>query len=161
MGCDIFSTPSATVILGDGSITNCMRTNPEYILLRAPVKYDTRTEILKETPQEFGGCQGCKYFTACYGGCPSAAIDGDWRNRTYLCPLWKTLFQYFENVLRFVGCFSILPSTSQTEEKGFSHGDHGDFSPSQEHGDIPHGDWSDFEHGDAPHGDSHGDWSNY
>jgi uncharacterized protein len=109
-GCDPFSTPAAIVILGDGSITNCMRRNEEYILLRHPATYNIRNEILLETPQEFGGCQGCKYWNACYGGCPAGGIDGDWRNRTYLCPLWKALFQYFENILRFVEYPSILPS---------------------------------------------------
>jgi len=134
-GCDPFSTPSATVILGDGSVTNCMRTNQEYILLRHPVKMNIRSEILSEIPQEFGGCQGCKYWTACYGGCPSGAINNDWRNRTYLCPLWKALFQFFENVLKFVEYYPILPQQSCDQREDLAgHGD--------SHGDSPHGDWS-------------------
>jgi uncharacterized protein len=135
-GCDPFSTPSATVLLGDGSITNCMRLNQEYILLRHPVKMDIRNEILTETPQEYGGCKGCKYWTACYGGCPSSGIGGDWRNRTYLCNLWKTLFQFFENVLRFVEYPSILPQAVCNKERDFQKG---------EHGDSPHGDWGDHQ----------------
>jgi uncharacterized protein len=150
-GCDPFSTPSATVILGDGSITNCMRTNQEGILLRHPVKMDIRNEILAETPQEFGGCKGCKYWTACYGGCPSGAINGDWRNRTYLCPLWKALFQFFENVLRFVEYPSILPQGACLQGRQIQAGGHGDH----------HGDWTNYrkdqEHGDEPHGD----WANH
>jgi uncharacterized protein len=131
-GCDPFSTPSATVILGDGSITNCMRVNQEYILLRHPVYMDIRNQILAETPQEFGGCKGCKYWSACYGGCPSGAIDNDWRNRTYHCSLWKALFQFFENVLNFVEYFSILPQKTC---------DRGGGGMGQGHGDSPHGDW--------------------
>jgi len=149
-GCDIFSTPSATTILGDGSVTNCMRTNKEYVLLRHPAKYDTRTEILAETPQEFGGCKDCKYFTACYGGCPESGLNGDWRNRTYFCPVWKELFKFFENVLKFVEWPNILPQSCQPCQQGpgiaGGHGDHYDFL-GREHGDF---------HGDS-HGDSHGD----
>jgi len=167
MGCDFFSTASATVIVGDGSITNCMRTNKENILLRHPVKYNTREEILAETPQEFFGCQGCKYFTACYGGCPTSAINNDWRNRTYLCSLWKALFQYYENILRFVEYPSILLPVQETcFSQDSEHLDHEDSSPVTEHGDahgdIPHGDSSSpvpvtehgDVHGDIPHGDS-------
>jgi uncharacterized protein len=147
-GCDPFSTPSAIVLLGDGSLTNCMRVNQEYILLRHPVYMDIRIQILAETPQEFGGCKGCKYFTACYGGCPSIAIGNDWRNRTYHCSLWKALFQFFENVLNFVEYSPILPQQGCNPEGGMSGG-HGDWSN--------HGDSTGTEHGDSPHGD----WSNY
>lgn len=103
MGCDPFSTPSCTVVLGDGSITNCMRTNQAGILLRSPVHYPTRDQILQEIPYESGGCMDCKFFSACHGGCPSSSIDNDWRNRTYLCPVWKELFFYFSNILNFCG----------------------------------------------------------
>ena len=183
-GCDIFSTPSATVVLGDGSISNCMRSNQEYVLLRQPVKMDIRNEILAETPQKFGGCQDCKYWTACYGGCPSGAINGDWRNRTYLCLLWKALFQYFENILRLVEYPSILCQGTYVQRGQIPAGGHGDSEHGDSgHGDSEHGDWTDHgdsenptieiqrrdqEHGDAPHGDGiqhgdapHGDWGDH
>jgi len=160
MGCDVFSTQSATVVLGDGSITNCMRTNKEGILLRHPAQYKTRNEILFNTPQEHGGCKDCKYWIACYGGCPSGAIDNDWRNRTYLCPLWKALFEFYEKALNHLGvpiAISSFKSETLTESCG-GHGDaHGDHTDSghgdSSHGDAPHGD----SHGDSGHGDSHGD----
>jgi len=136
-----------------------MRTNQEYILLRHPVKMDIRNEILAETPQEFGGCQGCKYWTACYGGCPSGAINNDWRNRTYLCPLWKALFQYFENVLKIVEYPTILPRGGCGQREQI---------PTGGHGDSEHGDWTDSNHGDSAHGDEiqhgdapHGDWGDH
>lgn len=114
MGCDFFHTASALVITGDGTVTNCMRTNKESLLLtRHPAQRNTRLEILRETLQKFGGCKGCKYWTACYGGCPSGAIDNDWRNRTYLCSVWKALFQYFENVLRFTEYPSVLSKANR------------------------------------------------
>lgn len=164
MGCDPFHTASATVILDDGSVTNCMRTNKEEILLRHPVLYDTRTQILSETPREFGGCKDCKYWTACYGGCPSISINDDWRNKTYLCYLWNALFQYFEKPLNF---FEHPDTMSQqrgnncepgnkplTEGSGWRHLDHMDQSRANTGGhEDGHGD----SHGDTPHGD----WQNH
>jgi len=155
MGCDPFCTPSAVVILYDGSITSCMRTNKQGILLRHPAHYKTRNEILENIPQEFGGCQNCRYWTACRGGCPSGAINDDWRNRTYLCPVWETLFEFFEKILK--SCATPLVICQKSREAagikpGREHGDHYD----SKHGDAGHNDGG---HGDTPHGDwgNHGD----
>mgnify|MGYP000600024175 CR=1 FL=1 len=167
--CDPYHTPSATVILSNGEVTNCLRAHDRRILLRHPIKYNTRAEILKQIPQQYGGCQGCKYFFGCQGGCPSAAINNDWRNRTYLCNLWKALFEYFENVLKFVEY--PFPKVSETKKECYQmpkHLDHYDSSLPQKlhqdgHGDYPrHGDHGDIHndiHGDRPHGDwsDHGD----
>jgi uncharacterized protein len=146
-GCDPFCTPSAAEMIEDGSLTNCMRTNKEYILLRYPRRDSIRGEILSEIPQESGGCKGCSYWKACQGGCPTAAIDDDWRNKTYQCSLWKSLFGFFENILRF--CNSDLYGTSCSTRSGSKPSrcktDHAD-----EHGDSPHGDSG---HGDSGHGD--------
>jgi uncharacterized protein len=168
MGCDIFSTQSATVILGDGSITNCMRTNRKDILLRHPAQYKTKNEILENVEQKYGGCKGCKYWTACYGGCPSGAINNDWRNRTYLCSVWKALFEFYEKILGHLD-ISICQESRSTQagichadsnrgSHGDSHGDHTDFK--RKDTNIPHRDsgHGDSGHGDVPHGDSpHGD----
>lgn len=142
MGCDPFSTQSATVVLGDGSLTNCMRTNREGILLRHPAQYKTREEILTKVPYEFGGCKDCKYWSACRGGCPSGAINNDWRNRTYLCPVWKALFEFYEKILNY---FQIPQRICQPQ---------GEINPQPEHKDVPH---RDVPHGDVPHGD----WTNH
>lgn len=174
MGCDPFCTQSATIILGDGSVTNCMRTNKEDILLRHPAQYKTRNEILENVPQEYKGCKDCKYWSACYGGCPTSALDGDWRNRTHVCALWKALFQFYEGILGHCDIPVVLQrSKQQPIEQGSCHGDHTDDGSGEariEHGDMPHGDHSDADHshkdnshgdmshGDIPHGDiSHGD----
>lgn len=122
MGCDIFSTPAATVILGDGSETNCLRASDQNqkILLRHPIKYNTRDEILKQVSQKYGGCKDCRYFSACHGGCPSSTINDDWRNRTYFCSLWKTLFRYFEQILRSnPEALDFLSKRGSDEEKTF------------------------------------------
>jgi len=188
MECDPFHTSSAMVVLNDGNLSNCMRTNQKGVLLRHPAKYNTRNEILKNVPQEYGGCEGCKYWTACFGGCPSGAIDNDWRNRTYLCPLWKTLFKFYEEILVNLN-IPILPQRYSSQKNisqkstDSGHGDspHGDWADHKNlpddklgdsghgdasHGDSPHGDWADHKnlpddkHRDSPHKDSHGDWAN-
>jgi len=101
MGCDIFHTESATVVLDDGTLSNCMRTNKDEILIQYPSIYKTRAEILEVMSQEYGGCGGCKFFYACQGGCPSVAAD--WRDRTEFCYLWTALFGYFEAILKSAG----------------------------------------------------------
>jgi uncharacterized protein len=103
MECDPFHTESAIVILGDGSETNCMRTNQGDIVLRHPAKHLTRSNILKITPQEYGGCRDCEFWEMCYGGCPSMALENDWRNRDHLCELWKSLFALYSNILKSIG----------------------------------------------------------
>ena len=163
--CDIFHTPSATVVVGDGSITNCMRTNEKEIILRHPAKYETRDEILRETPQEFSGCLNCQYFDACHGGCPTQSIDNDWRNRSYLCPLYKALFQFYEKTLGFFGFYPPCSKPTQGTKKDESGRGHKDPS----HGDWPnHGDsnYIDIgqkkaEHRDSEHQNGHGDWPNH
>jgi uncharacterized protein len=35
----------------------------------------------------------------CKGQCPGTAIEGDWRNRSEHCQVWKTLFAFFESEL--------------------------------------------------------------
>ena len=92
-GCDIYSTQAATVILGDGTITNCMKTNHEDVYIRDTRSNKIRDKILKQTPQENGGCSGCEYWDYCNGGCPSTGIDGDWRNRTEICEVWKAIIK--------------------------------------------------------------------
>jgi len=172
MGCDPFHTQSAMVVLEDGSISNCMRTNKEYILLRHPARYNTRDEILENIDQKYGGCKNCKYWNACRGGCPSSGINNDWRNRTHVCSLWKALFQFYENILNYCDIPVLLEKPKQEitkrnihQEEGVKeklqevqsqhgdapHGDHSDDSPkNNSHGDIPYGD---IPHGDIPHGD--------
>ena len=133
--CDIFSTDSAHVLLGDGSVSNCMRTNHAFILLRDPAIYKTREHILKETSQGHGGCAGCQYFTACYGGCPASGIAGDWRNRTCLCPLWKELFGFYEKILNFCGVPILSPAEPVKTTAGCVNDQHADSPHIDVHGD--------------------------
>lgn len=89
--CDPYATPSAVVVLGDGSVTNCMRTNERRILLRADdVDLEMRQYVLRNYD-----CKGCPWWAYCYGGCPSFA---DWREKNPLCPVWKFLFGVMANI---------------------------------------------------------------
>ncbi len=182
-GCDPFCTPSAAELLGDGTLTNCMRTNQDYVLLRHPIKYETRKEILFNTHQEFGGCQSCQYWHSCYGGCPTMSINNDWRNRTYLCSTWKALFQFYEKILNHCSIFqSSCQAIEKSEEKSIkinsdqqhADSDHGDQAEHQDHLDCAHNDVSSektlpppelinelkeikpgWQHADSDHGDWH------
>jgi uncharacterized protein len=101
--CDIFHTQSAEVILGDALHTNCMRVSAKDLYLRHSAEYKTRSEVLPQIPQENNGCQGCEFWEYCKGGCPSQAIDGDWRNRTESCQMYKTVFTVAKNIQSFGG----------------------------------------------------------
>lgn len=96
--CDIFHTVSAEVVLDDGSISNCMRVSSKGLYLRHPTEHKTRGDILSQVEQVDGGCKGCKFWKSCTGGCPSQAIDNDWRNRTALCSVYKEVFQLLSNI---------------------------------------------------------------
>ena len=117
--CDIYSTTAANVILGDGSQTNCLRTD---IMLKHPQQLTTRTEILSQIEQMYGGCKDCKYFIYCKGGCPSNAPD--WRLRDQFCASYYAMFEYYSNVLGQFGIFDQQPKNPQNQNE--SRGCHSD-----------------------------------
>lgn len=143
--CDPLTTPAVQGVSPNGTMSNCGRTNKDGINW---VKGDSpgleRYLALYQTPQEYGGCSGCKYFAFCKGHCPGTAIDGDWRNRTVNCLLWYSLFERIEKDLIKNGV-KVLSSCDKKalERRLLAVG----------HQDAPHGD----AHGDSPHGDAHGD----
>ena len=96
--CDPYTTRAVQGVEGNGQRSNCGRTNKDGIDY---VKSDTegfeRYIALYNTPQEYGGCKGCKFFLMCKGNCPGTAMNRDWRNRTSYCEVWKTLYQHFED----------------------------------------------------------------
>ena len=98
-GCDAFTTPAVQGVAGDGSKSNCGRVNKDGIDYRkatGDMAARERTWALWNIPQEFGGCQGCRFFLACTGHCPGGGIDGDWRNRSEHCEIIYALFETFE-----------------------------------------------------------------
>jgi uncharacterized protein len=99
-GCDPYTTKAVRGIEGNGERTNCGRMNKEGIEFE---KTDDpgaeRYLALYQTPQEHGGCRGCRFFLMCKGNCPGTAIDHDWRNKTEYCEVWKHLYECIETEL--------------------------------------------------------------
>jgi uncharacterized protein len=102
--CDPYTTRAVRGVEGQGQRSNCGRTNKDGIDFE---KSDTagyeRYLALYYTPQTNGGCRGCRFFLMCKGQCPGTAIDGDWRNRTEYCSVWKHLYTEYENQLIQMG----------------------------------------------------------
>jgi radical SAM protein with 4Fe4S-binding SPASM domain len=145
--CDPLTTEAVHGINPNGELSNCGRTNKDGVNW---VKGDRpgyeRYHALYHTPQEFGGCQGCRYFMFCKGHCPGTAIDGDWRNRTVNCRLWYGLFERIER-----DCDPGMAEDVRRylEPRILAMG----------HADVPHGDAhaDSWDHMDVPHGDEHRD----
>jgi uncharacterized protein len=103
-GCDPYTTRAVRGIEGNGQRSNCGRTNKEGIeFVKSDREGFERTLMLYETPQEHGGCQGCRFFLMCRGNCPGTALEGDWRNRTEHCKVWKALFTELEEEISQAG----------------------------------------------------------
>jgi uncharacterized protein len=162
--CDPYTTRAVCGIEGQGTRSNCGRTNKDGVDW---VKSDTpgfeRYLALYQTPQEHGGCHGCRFFLACRGQCPGTAIDGDWRNRSEYCAVWKGLLRDYEEELLDAGLMPVSahPQRAALEQAylaALAVGDNSGVAPllSQMGGGT--GTPGAFpEHGDAAHGDAHGD----
>jgi len=98
--CDPLTTPAVLGIEGDGQRSNCSRTNKLGIdFVKVDVTSYERYIALYHTPQDHGGCAGCRFFIFCKGQCPGTSLDGDWRNRSEACPIWYSLFEEAERGL--------------------------------------------------------------
>ncbi len=98
--CDPYSTPAVRGVESDGQTSNCGRTNKDGIdFTKSPSEGFERYVALYNTPQEYGGCGGCRFFLMCKGQCPGTAIGGDWRNRTEHCEVWKSVYSVIEQDL--------------------------------------------------------------
>lgn len=181
-GCDPWRTSAETTIMASGGLGVCLKPaagRDGIASIRAERPGYERTDILRLIPESEGGCRDCRYWPLCHGGCPGAAIDNDWRNRTRFCEAYKSLFSHIEkkllglmpNIVTAVDfrgrctasdvATSIVGSTWRRDrrrtpdeirkpEKGGQNDDRGAL-----HGDG-HGDMHGDSHGDRPHGD-HGD----
>jgi uncharacterized protein len=168
--CDPYTTAAVRGVEGHGQASNCGRTNKDGIdFVKSSTPGFERYLALYNTPQEHGGCAGCRFFLMCKGQCPGTAIDGDWRNRTEHCDMWKGLFRQLEEQLldgdqtplsasperrdieaAFLDlCATSGPAPIAEVRRAMVSGeraDNGDPVPDGfRHGDIPHG--------DIPHGD--------
>ncbi len=114
--CDPFTTSAVRGVEGNGQASNCGRTNKDGIdFVKASVAGFERYIALYQTPQDDGGCQGCRFFLMCKGQCPGTAIGGDWRNRTEDCEVWKTLYRALEQELLQEGCLPLSLSFRRIE----------------------------------------------
>jgi uncharacterized protein len=95
--CDPYTTDAVRGIGSNGQSSNCESANTDGVsFTKANMKGFERYLALYHTPQEYGGCKGCRFFLMCKGQCPGEAIDGDWRNRSESCEVWKGLFRHLE-----------------------------------------------------------------
>jgi len=98
--CDPLNTQAVHEIDGEGNLGNCGMVNKEGIgWIKSDDQGFERYIALAQTPQEYGGCKDCRFFSMCRGQCPGSSFDGDWRNKSSGCSLWKSLFNYFEKEL--------------------------------------------------------------
>jgi uncharacterized protein len=96
--CDPYTTKAVRGINGQGEKQNCGRSTKEGVVhLKADQEGFERQMALYLTPQEHGGCQGCRFFIMCKGQCPGGGMNYDWRNRSVDCELYYALFSHFEN----------------------------------------------------------------
>lgn len=151
--CDPWTTPAVHGIGPDGSRSLCQRVHKDgrqwAPMPGAPARI--RQAVLWATPQERGGCAGCRFFLACGGQCPGTAIGGDWRRRSSDCALWFALLSDVEAelVARGEQPASLAPDLGERVARRLAWYAAG---AAGGHGDA---------HGDAPHGDGHGDHSDH
>lgn len=113
--CDPYTTEAVRGISGQGESENCGRANKEGInFLKAAQRGYERQMALYHTPQEYGGCKGCRFFVMCKAQCPGTGVRYDWRNRTDKCQMYFKLFEYFEKQYEQAG---VLPLSRSPELK--------------------------------------------
>jgi uncharacterized protein len=126
--CDPYTTQAVRGIEGHGQRSNCGRTNKDGIdFVKANTPGYERDLALYATPQEARGCCDCRFFLMCKGQCPGTAIDGDWRNRTEHCEVWKAAYGRLEAELVAEGKkpLSLSPARKQIEQSLLDRWRHG------------------------------------
>lgn len=158
--CSPTSTPAVTGINGQGEAARCGRLNSDGVAWeRASSHGHERYLSLYLTPQEHGGCGGCRFFVACGGHCPGEGEGGDWRNRTVHCQTLMSLFSDLERELFAEGKEPISMSLRRPAVEaaliGQWTGQSSTAASDRPHGDVPHGDHTDAQRPVLTHGDSH------
>ncbi len=116
--CDPLSTPALEGAGGTGEYHKCGLTDKEGVNFLVPTEQGfERYLALYQTPQQYGGCSGCRFFVVCKGQCPGTGIEGDWRNRSESCEVWRRLFALTEEDLLAEGRtpISLHPRRSEVE----------------------------------------------
>jgi len=123
-GCDVFNTRAVYGIRGDGQIANCGSAAHDGVdYVKAECDGFERCLSLYQTPQSGAGCRDCRFFLMCKGYCPGSALDGDWRNRSEFCELWKQLYADLEGQLLEQGetPLSVSPLRPRLERYSLDH----------------------------------------
>jgi uncharacterized protein len=118
--CDPYTTVSVRGVEGNGQRSNCGRSNKDGInFVKAEKVGHERNLALYQTPQEYGGCKGCRFFLTCKGQCPGTSINGDWRNKSEYCGVWMKLYEEIERRLVRKGIMpvSLDPNRLKLEER--------------------------------------------
>ena len=119
--CDPYTTRAVRGVEGFGQASNCGRTNKDGIdFVKSSQEGFERYLALYQTPQEHGGCRDCRFFLQCKGQCPGTSIDGDWRNRTEHCELWKGLFRTLEEQMLDAGEVPVSASPERATSRACS-----------------------------------------
>lgn len=116
--CDPYTTAAVRGVEGNGESSNCGRTNKDGVdFPKAAREGFERYLALYHTPQEHGGCQGCRFFVFCKGQCPGTGLHGDWRNRSEHCATWMDSYQRVEADMLAQGLepLSLSPRLKQIE----------------------------------------------
>lgn len=114
--CDPMNTSAVYGIEGDGALSNCGRTNKEGINWYKADDYGYERYIaLYYTPDEDGGCNGCRFWITCGGSCPGESINGDFRAKTTHCKTQKALQGYYEKKIEEEGDIPITKSIHRSE----------------------------------------------
>ena len=114
--CDPFTTKAVRGVEGQGQRSNCGRTNKDGVdFLKSDKAGFERYLALYQTPQNYGGCQGCRFFLMCKGQCPGTAIANDWRNRTEHCAVWMSIFERLESELISQGRLPLSVSENRSK----------------------------------------------
>lgn len=163
--CDPYTTDAVRGVDGQGNRGNCGRTNKDgAVYAKSQQRGYERQLALYLTPQENGGCQGCRFFYACKGECPGTGENQDWRARTAHCSMLMAVFGDLEQELFAQGKEPISASLQRPQVeanllRAWGNGQrmsiaaalrHQSTVASNQHGDEPHGDMA---HGDSDHGD--------
>ncbi|GGG12643.1 hypothetical protein GCM10011344_11710 [Dokdonia pacifica] len=114
--CDPLTTNAVQGLEGNGYLSNCGRSNKDGVgfLKNKDIGYD-RYISLYQTPQEENGCKDCRFFLICKGQCPGTSINGDWRNRSEHCEIWKEVFEVIEQKIQFSGQLPISQHLKRKE----------------------------------------------
>jgi uncharacterized protein len=155
--CDPYTTAAVRGIGGQGTRSNCGRTEAQGVAYEKGDKAGHERQLsLYLTPMSHGGCGGCRFFLPCGGGnCPGEAEGGDWRRKTVHCKTLFALFTDIEEELFREGKEPISmslrrPLLEYQRLAQWSGLPSGDTTHDRPHGDIPHKDVAHGDHTDVP-----------